>query len=1698
MAAMVCLGAARVCDGQTLVFNPGMVTSVAGNGGTTYSTASYAGVATAAALNFPRRIAIDASGNLYWMEKGGQIARVLASGKGAIPALPGVASPTAGWVYTIAGDGATTACTAKLDAFGDGCPAAQSYMTAPYGVAVDTHGNVYLDDTGDYLIRVVYAGGTVPNLPSNPVVGNVYAVAGTGATGSSGDGGPALSAQIGSSHGVTVDAQGNIYFTDSGNGRVRVVYAAGTIPEITNPAVGSVYTITGTATACASATAACGDNGPAISAQINGPDSVAVDASGNVFFGDTGDLRLRAIYVAGSLPGIAHPVTGDIYTVAGNGVSGSGPDGVQATASSLTSGMGQPFIDAVGNVYVPDGTSNTVRKIDPSGVITTVMGGAMTVCAAHTNAAGDGCAANAVTLSGESGIVLDTAGNAYVADYKDNLIRLLTPGASALNFSGPIGATNLQQTVILSNAGTQSLKLTGITLSGPFAQGTAGTTVCSTSTILAAGASCQIPLNPAATSVGTATGSLVIASNALNASSGQNTIQLASVTTLGATTTSFSVSPTLANLGQTVTLTASVSVPAGISLSPTGTVTFLSGSTSIGSATLAGGKATFTSSTLAAGSYSVTASYGGDANFAGSVSTASSFTVSATPVPIVTLTSSLATVQVGQAVTLTATALPFSGSKLPTGTITFQEGSNILGQSALNASGVATLQVSSLPAGVNTLLANFGGDATFLAVGSPTIVVTSTTGAQLIVFPGKLLTVAGSHTLGAGYSGDGAAATSAQVKTPLGLALDTAGDLFIADSANNRIRRVDAVTGFISTVAGTGTACATASLPCGDGGKATLALLNGPQAVRVDAAGNLYILDKGDHAVRKVSTSTGLITTIVGTLGTAGYTGDGAAATSAKLNGPRGLYLDNGNNLYISDSGNAVVRRVDSLSGVIATIAGTGSTLGDGGPATSAQLVNPRGLTLDSDGNLYIADIGSYRVRRVDAVTGLITTVAGNGTACTSAPCGDGGMATSAGLGGPQDVVVATAGDLILSDPNLNAVRRVSPVGIITTIAGEQSTTAGYTADGGAATSGLLSYPNSLLLDGKGNLYLSEANNSLVREVLSGTTSLNFGSLNLGSTASQTVALASTGNQPVTISAIAVAAGYTQQPSGSADCAAQLTLNQGATCLLDVQFQPLLAGTSSGAVNVTSNAINTPGGLTLVSLSGTGTAYSGTTPQTVSFAALPNVTYGAAPIALSATASSGLAIIYSSITGPAVLSGSTLKIIGAGQVSITAYQFGSSTYAAATPVTQSFTVAPAPLTVTANNASRAVGAPNPTFTYTLNGFVAGDTQSVVSGTPVLSTSANNASLTGSYPITVAVGTLAAANYTFVFVNGTLTVNGQPQTIAFGSLANATYGATPISLSATSSSGLPVSYSAQGPASVSNSTLSITGAGAVTVTATQAGNSSYAAATPVSQCFQVAPATLTVTAANASRPIDAANPTFIYTLSGLVNGDTASVVTGTPVFSTTATSQSPTGTYPITPGLGTLQAANYIFTFVGASLTVTPDFSLSSNLPGLTLNRGVTGHLMLTLTPLGPYQGSVTLSCSILPLGVSCVFTPATLVADGSGNIVTGTLDINTNGALSRMDAPNFDHRSKVMAASIRWLPGGLAALMLLLRRRRFAAHLWMKRLTVLALLLAGLGAASGCSSTQAYVAPVVTTMTVTATASAGSSTHTLNLNLTVI
>jgi PKD repeat protein len=326
-----------------------------------------------------------------------------------------------------------------------------------------------------------------------------------------------------------------------------------------------------------------------------------------------------------------------------------------------------------------------------------------------------------------------------------------------------------------------------------------------------------------------------------------------------------------------------------------------------------------------------------------------------------------------------------------------------------------------------------------------------------------ITTIAGLGTLG--FSGDGGQATSAQLYKPDGVAVDGQGNVYIADTFNNRVREVSG--GVITTIAGTGTAGYS-----GDGGQATSAQLNSPRDVAVDSQGNVYIADYFNQRVRKVSG--GIITTIAGT-GTAGYSGDGGQATSAQLNYPHSMAVDGQGNVYIADESNQRVRKVSG--GVITTVAGTGTAgfSGDGGQATSAQLNFPEGVAVDGQGNLYIADSSNERIRKVSG--GVITTVAGTGTAGFS---GDGGQATSAQLSRPFHVTVDGQGNLFIGDLDNARVRKVSG-GVITTISG--TGTAGFSGDGGPALSAQLNLPDGVAVDPQGNLFIADSGNHRVREV---------------------------------------------------------------------------------------------------------------------------------------------------------------------------------------------------------------------------------------------------------------------------------------------------------------------------------------------------------------------------------------------------------------------------------------------------------------------------------------------------------------------------------------------------------------------------------------------------------------------------------------
>jgi len=330
----------------------------------------------------------------------------------------------------------------------------------------------------------------------------------------------------------------------------------------------------------------------------------------------------------------------------------------------------------------------------------------------------------------------------------------------------------------------------------------------------------------------------------------------------------------------------------------------------------------------------------------------------------------------------------------------------------------------------------------------------------VVVASGQTInTFAGNGT--AGYSGDNGPATQAEINRVVGLATDAAGNIYLADQDNNAVRKVD-THGVITTFAGTGAAGFS-----GDSGPATAAQLNGPLGLCVAPSGGIYVMDEGNGRVREVSAS-GTITTVAGN-GSTVSSGDGGPATAAGFVIPIRCAVDSNGNLFIVDQGAFKIRKVDT-NGIITTYAGTGAQgfSGDGGPATQAAMNNPTWATVDASGNLYVSDQFNHRIRMISAATGTITTVAGNGT---GAFAGDGGPATSASLYYPGGTAVDPAGTLFIVDGGNNRIRKVSG-GTITAVAG--TGVAGYGGDGGAPGQAELDSPFPMTLDNAGNLYIGD------------------------------------------------------------------------------------------------------------------------------------------------------------------------------------------------------------------------------------------------------------------------------------------------------------------------------------------------------------------------------------------------------------------------------------------------------------------------------------------------------------------------------------------------------------------------------------------------------------------------------------------------
>ena len=332
---------------------------------------------------------------------------------------------------------------------------------------------------------------------------------------------------------------------------------------------------------------------------------------------------------------------------------------------------------------------------------------------------------------------------------------------------------------------------------------------------------------------------------------------------------------------------------------------------------------------------------------------------------------------------------------------------------------------------------------------------------------GNIATIAGNGT--ETFSGDGGLAATAGLHHPRGLAVDSNGNVYVSDVDNRRIRRVSSG-GMISTVAGNGTTGYS-----GDGGLAVNAALSEFTSLALDPAGNLYIADASNRRVRMV-TPGGIISTIAGT-GIEGFSGDGGPAINAQLGQPTSVLFSAGN-LYITDSSKQRIRKVSS-DGTITTIAGNGvkGFSGDGGQAISASIQTPMGMAMDRFGNLYFADADNNRVRRISP-NGVINTVAGDGIGRFA---GDQGLAINASLNIPEDVAVDDAGNLFIADSGNNRVRKVDSAGLISTLAG--TGTDGFSGDGGPAAEAMLNFPWGLTTNATGSVYIADRVNNRIRMV---------------------------------------------------------------------------------------------------------------------------------------------------------------------------------------------------------------------------------------------------------------------------------------------------------------------------------------------------------------------------------------------------------------------------------------------------------------------------------------------------------------------------------------------------------------------------------------------------------------------------------------
>ncbi len=1077
--------------------NAGIINTFAGNGQT--GAPSEVGLATSVQLNSPTGVTVDANNKVYIADTGNHRVRLVEgvnlstsagrAGQGyngdGTPATNFTLNTPAGIgvvgtdvFFVDSGNGrlrkvvGSTMTSVASDGsggfFGDTGLANAAKLDGPMGVTVDAAGNYYIADTNNHVIRKVNASdGKINTIAGTP------GVASANPADTNGDGGSALSATFNKPTSVALDAQGNFYVADTGNNRIRKIDSNGTIstlaglnaPSLNGPSsvvvsgnnlyfadpgnhvVRRFLLNDGVLSVFAGIQGSpghTGDGGASGSARLNRPSGLAVNSGGDLFIADTGNHRVRR--VSGGI----------ISTVVTQGIPRSGFEGDGGTAN--TARMNSPSsvaVDAAGNLYIVDKGNNRIRRVvAATNIINTVIGNG------EIGFGGDGGQATSAKLGLANAVAVGSAG-VFVADTGNNRIRLAiappntapaltSPGNQTIgegsNLAFTLSATdsNSGQTITYSMTGAP----TGATLNsltGAFSYTPGYDVVTNT-----AGAT-QV-FNVTFTATDDATPPLSDSKSVTITVNNVNRAPIADAGTVPAT-----LEATSAN-GASLQLNGTASDPDGDTIS---SVTWTNTRPNQSPVTIATQLSAQVQLALGQHSLVLTVS---DGKPNGTTSTQSKgVTVQDTTPPVFTnipadITQTISS-GTGAAVTFnlptatdavsgnrTVTAAPASGSTFPIGTTTV----TFTASDAVGNSATATFKVTVScpsgcnppppPTGMNFNIEAFAGTGNYGSGGNngaPTaasfkrlsgIAVTSSGDAFIAdsearvvrkVSGGTISLLAG--TGAKGFAGDGGAAASAKFNNPNGLALHAASNsLYVADTGNHRIRKIDLTTNNISTIAGTGVA------GLGAAGSATGVALNSPTGIAVDAAGNVYFADTGNNRICKVTS--GALTVVAGT-GEVGNSGDGAAASAAKLNHPTGVAVSNdGATLYIADRGNNRIRKV--VGGTISNFAGasngTSGFGGDGAAATSALLNAPTGVALDGGGNVLIADTDNERIRKVTVGDGLIVTIAGNGNAGNT---GDGGAATSALLDTPVELALDGSARIAFCDAGNLRVRRLTMSG---------------------------------------------------------------------------------------------------------------------------------------------------------------------------------------------------------------------------------------------------------------------------------------------------------------------------------------------------------------------------------------------------------------------------------------------------------------------------------------------------------------------------------------------------------------------------------------------------------------------------------------------------------------------------------------------